>query len=32
MLMVKETLKTTVADGLPQRLQRWHAVGAASYL
>lgn len=28
-MLVKEILKTTVADGLPQRLQRWHAVGEA---
>lgn len=32
MLVVKEILKTTVTDGLPQRLQRWCAGGAASYL
>lgn len=32
MLVVKEILKTTVTDGLPQRLQRWRAGGAASYL
>lgn len=32
MLVLKEVLKTTVADGLPQRLQRCHAVGAVSYL
>lgn len=32
MLMVKEILRTAVADGSPQRLQRWPAVGAASDL
>lgn len=32
MLVVKEILKTTVTDGFPQRLQRWRAGGAASYL
>lgn len=31
MLVVKEILKTTVTDGLPQRLQRWRAGGAALY-
>lgn len=32
MLVGKEILKTTVTDGLPQRLQRWLAGGAASYI